>query len=226
MINPLKSLFPNGLSGNGLKLLACFFMFVDHLGMMLFPQYPWLRHLGRLAFPIFAYMLGEGYRHTRSKKRYLLRLCCFAVLFQWPYQFFTGCTDSNIFGELALGLLAIYSFDRLFRWQPAGLACIPPLFIGVISQLANFQYGFYGISLIFCGYLFAGKEKELSLSWLLVNVIPILGLLQMSSNQVLSLFALPLLFTYNGKRGKGSKWFFYAFYCLHLPLLWLLAQCG
>ena len=72
-----------GLSATALKYLACLFMLIDHIGLLLFPQIVVLRDIGRLAFPLFAFMLANGYRHTSNYWHYLLRLSLFAAGFQW-----------------------------------------------------------------------------------------------------------------------------------------------
>ena len=73
------------LSGNAIKLIACVFMFIDHLGFIFFPAEPIYRIIGRLAFPLFAFMIGEGAKHTRNKLRYFLTLAIFAAAVEGVY---------------------------------------------------------------------------------------------------------------------------------------------
>ncbi|MEG2213615.1 MAG: TraX family protein, partial [Clostridiales bacterium] len=150
------------------------------------------------------------------------RLVLFAIIFQKPYCYCTNLTDINIFGELALGLIAIYAYEQLFKQQRPLLAWLPALIFGIMAQLWNFQYGLYGIALLITGYVFADQQWKLSAAWLFINSIPLWGLLDMGNSQILSLLALPLIFVYNGNRGRGNKWLFYGFYCLHIPALWLI----
>ncbi|MEG1538004.1 MAG: TraX family protein, partial [Clostridiales bacterium] len=141
-------------------------MLIDHIGLILLPQYVFLRWIGRIAFPIFAYMLGQGMLHTRNYKNYLFRLVLFAIIFQKPYCYCTNLTDINIFGELALGLIAIYAYEQLFKQQRPLLAWLPALIFGIMAQLWNFQYGLYGITLLITGYVFADQQWKLSAAWL------------------------------------------------------------
>ena len=74
-----------GLTGNQLKIIAMITMTCDHVGLQIFPQLQWLRILGRLAMPIYAYMIAEGCRHTRDRKKYLMRLLGMGILCQIVY---------------------------------------------------------------------------------------------------------------------------------------------
>ena len=74
----------HGLSQEGLKLFACVVMLIDHVGAVLFPQHFWMREVGRLAFPIFCFLLSEGVHYTRSPGRYVLRLTIGAAISELP----------------------------------------------------------------------------------------------------------------------------------------------
>ncbi|MCR4962300.1 MAG: conjugal transfer protein TraX [Firmicutes bacterium] len=223
MKDPIASIRNKGLSANGLKALACLFMFIDHWGMLICPQITALRHIGRLAFPIFAYMIGQGYMHTHDRFAYALRLALFAILYQYPYQICASSRDFNIFGELCLGLLAIALYEKCLSKNKLALAWAAVAGLALLGEAASFQYGFYGIALIFSGWYFAASFDKLCLAWLCLHLPFFLTAEAESVNQGLALLALPLLFLYNGSRGRGSKWWFYGFFCLHLPLLKLLA---
>ncbi len=213
-----------GLSANGLKAIACLFMLIDHWGMLICPQIMFLRYIGRLAFPIFAYMIGQGYIYSHNRLYYALRLSIFAILYQFPYQICTSRQDINIFGELFLGFLAIALFQQFMSKNMSFLAWIAVISLAVVGEAASFQYGFYGVALIFSGWLYAGQFTYLCFTWLAIHSILFLILDPSSSSQALALLALPLLSLYNGRRGRGGKWWFYIFFCIHLPLLRLLAE--
>ncbi|MDO4582059.1 MAG: TraX family protein [Bacillota bacterium] len=210
-----------------LKLLACAFMLIDHIGYLLLPQYLFLRVIGRLAFPIFAYMLANGWRYSGDRRKYLLRLLLFAVLFQPLYSICMNDAQLflrlNILFTLALGLLCIICYQYLcgkdIDWRIAALIAVP---FAVFAQLTHLEYGAYGLLLIFTAHLFFERELQLTLAWMAVSALAVIGLTGMRELQLFALAALPLLSMYNGERGRGSRWLFYGFYCLHIPLLYLL----
>ena len=97
-----------------LKIIALTAMFIDHIAVVFPDTVPlWFRAIGRLAFPIFAYLLAEGFRHTRSKEKLLMRLLAFAAISEIPYDLVMGntinsATNTNIFYTLFLGGVAIW----------------------------------------------------------------------------------------------------------------------
>ena len=113
-----------------LKWIAIFSMAVDHTGALLFPEAMWMRGIGRLAFPIFAFLLAEGYYHTHDVKRYLLRLWLFALISEIPYDLaFQGTLlesgSQNVFFTLGLSLGVLELLGRLHEpaWQVIVLVC-------------------------------------------------------------------------------------------------------
>ena len=215
-----------GLSANALKYLSCLFMLIDHIGLLFYPSSVVLRDIGRLAFPIFAFMLANGYRHTSNYWRYLLRLVLFAAGFQWFFARIVSPNYLNIFATLALGLIAIRIGDELCqRLEGVGgqAAC---LLVGVLFCLLgdwiSVDYVWYGIALIYTAWLFFDKLPAMALAWLLLTLAyawPI-DLLRMS--QIFALVSLLPISLYNGQPGRGNRWFFYIFYCAHLIILYLL----
>ena len=75
-----------GISQEGLKLLACLTMLIDHIGALFFPQFQWMRIIGRLSFPLYCFLLSEGIHYTRNPMKYGLRLLLVAVLTELPYD--------------------------------------------------------------------------------------------------------------------------------------------
>jgi len=101
------------LSGNALKLFGALFMLIDHIGMLLFPSVIWLRAVGRLAFPIFAYMISEGAHRTRNKLAYFLRIFSVGVICQLVYFIYNPSSPYlNVMLTFSASVLLIYSLDR------------------------------------------------------------------------------------------------------------------
>ncbi len=230
------------LSGNALKIIAALTMLIDHIGYMLFPRVIILRIIGRLAFPIFAFMIAEGCKHTRNKLRYFLTVGVFATAIQIVYGVVMRSWKMSVFVTFTLAIFLIYLFqffkDCLFDSR---CAWVKKVLSGVIFTLAvvavyflnrfvNIDYGFYGCMMPVAASLFHSPKGVSSsllekLDCIPVNVITMgVCLAWFSINrgwvQVYSLLALPLLMLYSGKRGKlKMKYFFYIFYPLHLVAL-------
>ncbi len=224
-----------GLTGNKLKLIALISMTVDHVVYVCFPNYPtdwWiiLLHIfGRLAAPIFWYMVAEGYHYTRDVKKYLLRLFVFSVIGHFAYNFAfgipfvpfrTSCfNQTSVIWPLFLGVLglAISDSQKLKRWQKTVL-------IFVLAALAFPSDWSSPALLVILNFGWnRGNFKKQMLSMLLwiavyatvyaIFINPLYGAIQMGVA-----LTIPLLKNYNGKRGSFSrmKWLFYLYYPLHL----------
>lgn len=221
------------MSALTLRIIACLAMLVDHIGYINGNIY--YRIIGRIAFPIFVYLITNGFRHTSSRIRYALRLALFALISQIPFSLF--CYGSiafhhgNVLFTLLLGLLCIWSIDILrkktyLRW----IALLPTLFVcgiyyfGIISS----DYGMRGILLTVVFYLFHGKSipkrilmtvgallsvfsyYALSLGvavakWALGNALILPSMTQWEFLQIYSLGALIFIFMYNGRKGTYPK---------------------
>ena len=120
-----SNIFRSGLTGNQLKILAMIAMTCDHIGVQLFPQTLWLRVLGRLAMPIYAYMIAEGCRHTRDRKKYFLRLFGMGVLCQAVYFAAMGSLYMCIL--ISLGII-------LYKHLTFGNTVLRALDIKVLSE--------------------------------------------------------------------------------------------
>ena len=210
-----------------IKCLACLSMLIDHIGILLItpvgPAYVYFRMAGRLAFPLFAYMIANGYRHTGNKWKYLLRLAVFAVVIQVVYVLVLNGDDINIFSTLAMGLLSIIVWDMLKgdkQWSVMGVIAVG--LAAAAAQLLKMDYGAYGVLLIFSCHVLYGRIAPLALVWTALY----LGAHQLhwvGQTQILAVCALLVIALYNdrpGPHGFWAKWGFYLFYCLHLPLLY------
>ena len=106
-----------------LKIIALFAMLIDHIAVAFPDTFPlWFRAVGRLAWPIFAYFLAEGFRHTKAREKFLMRLLAFAVISEIPYDLVMGnavnfAANTNIFYTLFLGGMAICLYERLKEWR-------------------------------------------------------------------------------------------------------------
>lgn len=196
-----------------LKLLAILTMVIDHLGYVFFPDQEWMRAVGRLTMPIFAYAIARGFFYTRDKKRYLLQLSILAVISQIPFMllFHEGWT-LNMIVPWALAVVALMSP----LWVTPLLAFIP-LLIGI-----PMDYSSLVILLPVAIYHLWFKERRALLAALAVaTVLSVIALLS-PGYQWFALLALPviLLLEPYDRKITVNKWFFYAFYPAHILLLW------
>lgn len=204
------------MTGFQLKLLAMLAMTADHIGAVFFPEIPLLRWIGRLAMPVLCFFIGEGLRHTRSPRRYLLRLTGFALLSELPFDlaFYGGIEwgHQNVYFTLALGLLALWAIQSrgMEGWLLALTAALA-------AELLGCDYGMYGVLLILLLDRFHRARSEQLAAAALLN-LAFFGL----QTQTLSLIALPLLWLYNGKRGRDDRRLSYLYYPAHLCVLGIL----
>ncbi len=224
-----------------LKIIAIISMFCDHASYAIYGHFTVLNIIGRIAFPIFAFQLAVGYKNTSNLKKYALRLVLFALISQVPFSLLTyiafrSFSSLNIFFTLALGLLAIFIYDKISNkfLKYSSIAIIL-----VIAELLEVDYKAWGVFLILFIYLFCPSiNKDVSKKRNIINhFIFILGFLALCCIRYYSqLIVRPLswwnlsrvLFTYlpfifmllyNGKKGPSLKYFFYIFYPLHLIIL-------
>lgn len=241
-----------GLSGAALKWIALVSMLIDHIGLIVVYQalicerslwlngalmslYAWLRIVGRPALPIFCFLLAEGFRHTRSRGKYLLRLTVFALLSEIPFDLAVNrslleFSSQNVFFTLLLGLAGIWAWECFTGGKPkscgllrllAALACVAAAVW--TARLLGTDYGALGVLLILMFRLL--RERV----WLrdLCAALIFCGMIWLDGNwwiEIFALLALPLLRLYNGERGRQAKYFFYCFYPGHLLLLCLLRR--
>ena len=210
------------LTSNQLKLLAMLTMTLDHIGVQMFPGVLWLRIVGRLAFPIYAYMIAEGCAHTRNRRKYLLQMAGLALLCQLVYFFAMGSLFQCILVTFTLSILLIYACDTGSRPLTA-LALLGVAFVTVaLPRLLpgtdfDIDYGFFGVLVPVAAYLGeTRREKLLFTAGALVALAWSFGGIQWYS-----LAALLPLALYGGQRGKRRmKWLFYLYYPLHLAAIY------
>lgn len=224
------------LDGNTLKILAAIFMVIDHIGVIFFPDVIALRIIGRLAFPIFAFMIAEGCRYTKNKKRYLLIIALLAAICQITYYIYDGSTYMNILVTFSLSIVLIYilqGFKKSIienisiqkKTMFAVIFLIAVIVVYFVNTVLIIDYGFWGCMVPVFASAFHFKDIKSRFDCNLAHVLTLgLGLLilaiDMGGVQYYSLLALPLLMLYSTKKGKRNiKYFFYAFYPLHLLVL-------
>lgn len=213
-----------------LKIIACITMFIDHLSYGLFGKITWLNYIGRIAFPIFAYQITEGYTHTKNLKKYFIRLIVFALISQIPFSLFHSIFSNtyalNVFFTLLLGLFCIYIWDKM----PSKFLSLPIIaIISLLAESTNMDYGYWGVLVVFIFYLCKNNKFALLLSFigmLILKYLPNMITYNFYYKYILFfiftlLSIIPILF-YNGKQGKKIKYFLYVFYPVHLLLLYLL----
>lgn len=203
-----------------LKIIAIITMFLDHYYRIIGgPE--WLSILGRLAFPIFAFSISEGYSHTKNVNKYLMRLLNFAIIIQLPN--FLGFQEYplNIFFTLALGLFCLEILDN--NKINIVVRYIVVLYLCFLAEKTGLDYGAYGIILIILFNKLKNNKLYIFIAFLALNLV-ILKIGNLSEMQIYSIFSLIPIFLYNGKKGYGTKYFFYLFYPLHFIFLYFLNE--
>ena len=226
------------LPQEGLKLIACITMLIDHFGHAIVPNLPVpymvelyyaCRILGRLAFPIYCFLLVEGMHHTRNPRKYILRLGIGILLAELPFDIlfeggFTWAYQS-VMVTLTLGAIMLLCMRKTEKKGVKLLLVIP---FAVLAELAKCDYGGWGIVIIAVFGLFDGAGLQ-TLALLLVNGymesarVPILGI--PVSVQLFAVLAMVPIALYSGRKLSHSKtlqWAFYLFYPVHLLLLWIV----
>lgn len=210
-----------------LKLIAIITMVIDHVGLSFFPQEQIFRDIGRIAFPIFCFLIAEGYVHTKSVKKYALRIFLFALLSEVPFDVMLATRWSysgyqNVMFTLLLGVFAIWCFDY-FKDKNKWLGAFGVLTAAGAAFFFRTDYGMFGVMLIFaCWYFRENRVTQLMFMalFMALNMQYSLAAIRFSICEPLAL--IPLYF-YNNKPGqKGLKYLFYAFYPLHMGIIVLI----
>ena len=208
-----------------LKWIALTTMTVDHIGLILYPQIPALRIVGRISYPLFAYLLVLGMSSTRDPGKYFKRMVYFALLSQLPFAIANEVPiwqHLNIFFTLSLGIILIYLLDR------NNILLLVPLIASVIIPV---DYGAYGLATILFLYLMRILRRT---GLILLIALNLMLIPFESTYQPLALLALPIILLHsNGRLTLSSrsertshplfsKYFFYVYYPAHLLALALV----
>ena len=268
-----------GITGSTFKMVAIITMLIDHIAAVVltrmlidrglmdimndeaaviaFLAENWalyfgiiaMRLIGRLGFPIFCYLLVEGFYHTRNVWKYALRLVIFALISEIPFNLalngsLSDWNHQNVFFTLAIGLLVLIGLKTTEDFAKKLLATKSRALVLTIQAAANIlimvagyflatvlmtDYAGMGVMTIVVMYLVrrVGKFEDSRKNRVLAMGAGCLLLTVMSFIEITSFFALIPAALYNNERGWKMKYFFYAFYPVHLFLLWLICFfCG
>lgn len=217
-----------------IKIIAYISMFVDHIKYAIPETQNFVTlYLGRLAFPLFAFLLTEGYVHTKNLKKYYIRLIVFALISQLPYMLFRSMIGDfwklNILFTLLLGLMAINLYDK-FEFKFVGIAGF--FIFASIGYLLPIDYGWYGVLLIILFYLFKENKVLLTINFWLLNYIYMMSNFNWDINLVetthyitLIFMNIPIIFVllYNEKLGRKFNFLlYYLIYPIHMILLYAI----
>lgn len=238
----------SGISSFSLHILAMLLMLCDHLWATLLPAQEWLTCIGRMAFPIFAFMLVEGYFHTSNVKRYMLRLLAFALISEIPFDLVCGSSvfypyHQNVLWTFLIALLTIRAIEKarakstVKSWLLAVLAVLLGFLLATVTMV---DYYGAGVLMVLTFYFFRGRKWWCFLGQLLcmylLNIkvlggyyyaVTIAGHELEIMQQGIALLALIPIWLYKGRQGYSSKGFryaCYAFYPAHLLLLYIIWQ--
>ncbi len=213
-------------------ILAYLSMFIDHIGAVFFPDLFIFRIIGRLALPIFAMRICDGYRYTKNLNSYLFRIFVIAVISQPLFYITLGYETMfetlNICFTLLLGLISIHILEKLREMKIHLLFFYLILTLMIISFfLIPVSYSAYGLLMILIVYYFRKDFTKFFISFSAVSfaLLPILG----NIIQIIPLFIFPILFSLDDKKFLyvdmkvlGFKYAHYLFYPLHLLVILLV----
>lgn len=220
-----------GLNAAHLRILAMALMLLDHLWATIVPGSDWMTHLGRMAFPIFAFQAAEGYRYTHDFKAYCKRLLIFGLVSEIPFNLMISGSPifpfhQNVMFTLLLGLLACRMLEQRRPW----------LFLAVmlLSVISLPDYGPLGVLTVLMFHVFRGRHLLLLLGLFLINWFGFGGQVIMLADfeipvQAFAVFAWIPIRLYSGEKGPGGRALQYAaylFYPAHMLILVLIARFG
>ena len=233
------------INNNTLKIIAMILMLLDHLWGTIIPGNQWMTLIGRMAFPIFAFLIVEGFFHTSDLKKYMKRLFIFGLISEIPFNLiYTGSIifpfHQNVMFTLLLGLLIINEIDKIRNNKEIKkkIIAILKIFLFLLISIIGFvDYGVTGVLTIVVFYLFRGFK----LAWIgqLISLILLYIVFFEGQSVILNIFNheyfLPLqsigvlslifIWLYNGEKGKNNKlikYLFYSFYPVHMLVIYLI----
>ena len=219
-----------------LHILAMIFMVSDHLWNIFFPNQVWLYVIGRLAFPIFAFMIVEGFFRTKNRKKYLIRIFIFAIISEIPFNLFSSLAIravimlfypyNNVLWTFLIALCGLSLLEKIEKSKKLNkiIKFVGKIIISFISimmaYLIKSDYLGYGVITVLIFYFF--REKNYRNIFFQAVFIAFFGKEIFIKVQIFAIFSLPIIWLYNGKQGIHNnfiKYMFYFFYPLHLLLI-------
>ena len=236
-----RSVFPEQmqiLSGSGLKVLACLTMLIDHFGSIILSKCAWAqrplftfmgkdvgwyrisRDIGRMAFPIFCFLLAEGFLHTHNRLKYGRNLFLFALISEipwdiWHYQKLFSMEKQNVFFTLFLGYLGFCAIEYFADKELLQLGCLLALLSVAYRLKADYGWkGYIFLLIMYCLRYYKAAQAVVGSCWLVYEWKACVAFIPIN--------------LYNGERGfirgKAAKYFFYAYYPLHILVLLLVRK--
>ena len=215
-----------------LKIIACITMFLDHIKYAIPETNNFItNYFGRISFPLFAFLLTEGYIHTKDLKKYFCRLGIFAIISQIPFMLFRTLVGEwkmlNIMFTLLLGLIAITIYDK----EKNKYISIPiVIFVILLGKYLRVDYGWYGVATVVLFYLLKNKKPFIPFLYMVLLVLYYysrIKSLNFSTNILLNIFftwsSVFIIMLYNGNEGKKIKYFYYIFYPVHMLIIYLIS---
>ena len=218
-----------GLTNNQLKIIAMVTMVLDHIGMVLLPHLKILRIFGRLSFPIFAYMVGEGFAHSHNRWKYFLQMVALAVVCQVGLYVGTGSLLQCVIVTFSLSIAVMLGIEYSRNRRTLLSALVPILIAAMILFVVLFVPGLlpetdfgvdYGLPGILIPIVVCYAPNQM---WKLILTALCLAArgFEYGGIQWFCLAAVLLLLCYNGQRGSRKlKYLFYVFYPLHLAVIY------
>ncbi|MDD6525478.1 MAG: TraX family protein [Firmicutes bacterium] len=225
------------MSSFALHIIAMIFMLCDHMWATIL-DYEWLTCIGRIAFPIFAFLITEGYIHTSNINKYIKRMVIFAIITEIPFNLMVSASPiypfhQNVLWTFVISLLTLkyLNFDNTKNIFKSILIILLAIIIATVTMCDYFGAG---VMMVVGFYIFR-KSKFLQLLMMIyVNMIlikgysypiDIAGYTYYFPQQGFAVLSLIFIWLYNGKQGYHAKWFkifCYAFYPLHMLILYIL----
>lgn len=253
-----------GISGSSLKIIAIICMLIDHIGASALVKVIWsdpsnfdsngiirftpivivyfiMRGIGRIAFPIYIFLLVQGFGFTSNKWKYFLRLCLFGLVSEVPFDMAFCLTKEqliagelinfsyqNVFFTLAIGLLVLIFVDKIrgagFSNKIIGILVelLVVAFGMIAAEILKTDYSYIGVLAIYVAYFVNQKELPEQEKRIKQMIFTCVALALAGWSELIALVDIVLIKKYNGQRGIDIKLLFYWFYPVHLLILGLI----